>query len=256
MERWLTMNLRPGTLTDLLATLRTNNPTAPRLTWYGPDAERVEFSGRVLENWVAKTANYLVDELDAEPGTVVDLDLPLHWRSLVWLLATWAVGATATVTNAAATPETTHRTDIVATTNPTAAQLRFDGASPSPLVVAVALPALQMRWMEDLPARTLDYCGDVRAHADVFFADDAPAPTALAWQHGTTAVSYDQLLASEDQPAVQQAPRRVMLQASEGWAAVVPAALNAWADGGSVVLLDTGVEPTEKLRTSENISQG
>ena len=99
----------------------------------------------MLENWVAKTANYLVDELDAEPGTVVDLDLPLHWRSLVWLLATWAVGATATV-GVTACP-----TDIVATTNPTAAQLRFDGASPSPLVVAVALPALQMRWMDDLP---------------------------------------------------------------------------------------------------------
>ena len=250
VERWLTMNLRSDTPTDLLATLRSHNATAPRLTWYGPDAERVEFSGRVLENWVAKTANYLVDELDAEPGTVVDLDLPLHWRSLVWLLATWAVGATATV-GVTACP-----TDIVATTNPTAAQLRFDGASPSPLVVAVALPALQMRWMDDLPARTLDYCGDVRAHADVFFADDTPAPSAIAWRHGTTAVRYDQLLAAEDQSASQQAPRRVLLQVSEGWAAVVPAALDAWAGGGSVVLLDTCVEPTEKLRSSENVSQG
>src|SRR6478735_7253781 len=52
---------------DLMGTLRSGNSTAPRLTWYGPDAERVELSGRVLDNWVAKTSNLLQDELDAEP---------------------------------------------------------------------------------------------------------------------------------------------------------------------------------------------
>lgn len=278
VERWLTMDLRPGTPTDLLTAFRTRNPTAPRLTWYGPDAERVEFSGRVLENWVAKTANYLVDELDAEPGTVVDLDLPLHWRSLVWLLATWAVGATAVVTgsdieagtvieggaDATGAAETAGRVDIVATTHPAAAQQKYAGVTRGPLVVAVALPALQMRWMDELPARTLDYCGDVRAHADVFFADDTPEPSAIAWQQGATATRYDQLLAPEGdtapeaashQAGSQQVPRRVLLEVRTGWAAVVPAALSAWAEGGSVVLLDTVVEPTEKLRNSENISQ-
>ena len=75
----------PRTPEDLLLAFRTHNATSPRLTWYGPDSERVELSGRVLENWVAKTANYLVDELDAEPGSAVAVDLPVHWRSLVWL---------------------------------------------------------------------------------------------------------------------------------------------------------------------------
>ncbi|MDJ0312399.1 TIGR03089 family protein [Arthrobacter sp. H35-D1] len=279
MERWLTMDLRPGTPAHLLTAFRTRNPTAPRLTWYGPDAERAEFSGRVLENWVAKTANYLVDELDAEPGTVIDLDLPLHWRSLVWILAAWAVGATAVVTDSGAgtgadvvtgadtgtVANTAGRADIVATTNPAAAQQRHGGASPTPLLVAVALPALQMRWMGELPARALDYCGDVRAYADEFFADDTPDPSATAWRHGATAIRYDELLApkletapesASQQTASQQAPRRVLLEVRQGWAAVVPAALSAWADGGSVVLLDTAVEPTEKLRSSENINQG
>ena len=53
---------------DLMTALRSGQSTSPRLTWYGPDSERVEFSGRVLDNWVAKTSNLLQDELDAEPG--------------------------------------------------------------------------------------------------------------------------------------------------------------------------------------------
>ena len=54
---------------NLMSALRSGHSTSPRLTWYGPDSERVELSGRVLDNWVAKTSNLLQDELDAEPGT-------------------------------------------------------------------------------------------------------------------------------------------------------------------------------------------
>ena len=35
-----------------------------------------ELSGRVLENWVAKTANLLVEELDAAPGSTIALRAP------------------------------------------------------------------------------------------------------------------------------------------------------------------------------------
>ena len=44
----------------------------PALIWYGQDGERVELSGRVLDNWAAKTANLWVDELDLQAGDVVD----------------------------------------------------------------------------------------------------------------------------------------------------------------------------------------
>ena len=266
------MDLLPNTPAALLNAFRTHNPTSPRLSWYGPDSERVEFSGRVLENWVAKTANYLVDELDAEPGTVVALDLPLHWRSMVWLLATWAVGSTAVTADAGTgTPDTgtpgvgtpadlLANADIVATTDPAAAYQTLGAAKPAPLVVAVALPALQMRWIGELPPRTLDYSGDVRAHADVFFADDEPAATDLAWRHESaatsSATSYASLLAGLTPTGLPEAPQRVLLQVQDGWNAVVPAALKAWATGGSVVLLDTAVQPTDRLRSSENITLG
>lgn len=297
MTKWAAMNQSLNTPTQLLHALRTNNPTSPRLTWYGPDSERVEFSGRVLENWVAKTANYLVDELDAEPGTVIALDLPLHWRSLAWLLATWAVGATAATSSntqtgtaaGAAGPgalvtgaQLISGTDIVATASPVQIHSLLTGAKGDPLVVAVALPALQMRWMGELPSRTLDYSGEVRSHADVFFADAEPEPSDIAWQHtalnngaaaGTdvagTALSADidktdyahlltggaQLL-SIPENQLPTGPQRVLLQAENGWAAVVPDALKIWAAGGSVVLLGDGVLVSETLRASENITLG
>src|SRR3712207_5978996 len=78
----------PGLLDALLV-----DPGRPRVTWYGPGGERIELSGKVLGNWVAKTANLLVDELDVEPGGTVGVDLPTHWRAVVWLLAGWAAGA-------------------------------------------------------------------------------------------------------------------------------------------------------------------
>ncbi|MBP2411607.1 uncharacterized protein (TIGR03089 family) [Arthrobacter stackebrandtii] len=245
------MSPLPHTPAALLDAFRTLNATSPRLSWYGAEGERVEFSGRVLDNWVAKTANYLVDELDAEPGQVVALDLPLHWRSMVWLLAGWAVGATV------ATGEVAGGAEIVATTDPAAAHVRLAGASPAPLVVAVALPALAMRWMGELPPRTLDYCGDVRSHGDQFFPDAEPGGSDAAWRNGdggaVAETNYAQLLPAAE-PA--EAPRRVLLQARDGWGAVVPQALKAWAAGGSVVLLGDGVEATDALRSSENVTEG
>ncbi|PYI68408.1 TIGR03089 family protein [Arthrobacter livingstonensis] len=300
----------PSTVPQLLQTLRTLNPTAPRLTWYGPDSERVELSGRVLDNWVAKTANFLVDELDAAPGTVVAVDVPVHWRSLVWLLATWAVGGTALAGDRAAaaafaapdgetgTPASAMgaddaggarfgcgRADIVATTEPAAAAAglaaaRTAGAGRNPFLVAVALPALAMRWMGELPNGAVDYSGEVRAHADVFFADDAPAGDATAWETPAGQVTFAQLLASpaaspgssgaalpedqatsggvapEKQTSAGAGPGRVLLQARDGWNGVVREALHIWAGGGSVVLLDSSVTATDHLRGTENITRG
>ncbi|MFC6258289.1 TIGR03089 family protein, partial [Kocuria oceani] len=65
----------------------------PALIWYGQDGERVELSGRVLDNWAAKTANLWVDELDLQAGDVVALGDEVHWRGLAVALGTWTMGA-------------------------------------------------------------------------------------------------------------------------------------------------------------------
>lgn len=54
--------------------------------------ERMELSAASLGNAVAKTAGLIRDELDAEPGDVIAIHLPLHWQRIVWLGACAATG--------------------------------------------------------------------------------------------------------------------------------------------------------------------
>jgi uncharacterized protein (TIGR03089 family) len=66
----------------------------PLLTWYhGALGQRVELSARTFGNWVAKTANLLVEELGLGPGDRVGLLLPSHWQAPVALAACWRAGA-------------------------------------------------------------------------------------------------------------------------------------------------------------------
>ncbi|MBW8484623.1 TIGR03089 family protein [Actinomadura parmotrematis] len=72
------------------------DPARPLVTFYDDaTGERIELSARTFDNWVAKTANLLVDGLAAEPGTPVVLVLPPHWQTAVWLMACWTAGAVA-----------------------------------------------------------------------------------------------------------------------------------------------------------------
>jgi len=68
----------------------------PFLTWYD-DArgERVELSYKTFANWLAKTANLLVEELGVEPGERVALLLPTHWQTVVVRAACWLAGVRA-----------------------------------------------------------------------------------------------------------------------------------------------------------------
>ena len=153
---------------ELMTALRSGQATAPRLTWYGPDAERVELSGRVLDNWVAKTSNLLQDELDAEPGMRLRLDLPAHWKSVILALAAWQLGMEVVFDDAEA--------DLLATADPGpgAAAGGFDA------VLAVSLPALAMRWTGELPSGVLDYAAEVRSHGDIFMPHVDPEAERLA----------------------------------------------------------------------------
>jgi uncharacterized protein (TIGR03089 family) len=64
----------------------------PFLTWYDNHRdERIELSYRTFGNWVAKTANLLVDELGAGPGDRVGV-LADHWQAPVLVAACWRAG--------------------------------------------------------------------------------------------------------------------------------------------------------------------
>ena len=73
--------------------LRAIGPS-PLLTYYDLNSgERVELSHRTTDNWVAKTANLLVDNGIGASDRVA-LVLPVHWQRAIWSLAIWRVGAT------------------------------------------------------------------------------------------------------------------------------------------------------------------
>lgn len=140
------------TIADLLALL-TREPGRPRITWYGDGGERVELSGAVLENWVNKTANLLVEEFDAGPGTRVLLDLPPHWRTVVWALATWRVGACVVIADGGSV-------DVVVTDRP---ELHPHAGHD---LVAVTLPALARRFDGVLPVGAVDAASAVMTYGD------------------------------------------------------------------------------------------
>ncbi len=76
------------------------DPAQPLLTMYAGGG-RVELSGATTANWVAKSANLLVDGLGGPQR--VGLLLPLHWQTLALLLAGVATGATVVVAEQPAT---------------------------------------------------------------------------------------------------------------------------------------------------------
>lgn len=225
-------------VTDLMATLRSGNSTAPRLTWYGPDSERVELSGRVLDNWVAKTSNLLQDELDAVPGMRLRLGLPAHWKSMVWALAAWQLGLQTVFDEGAA--------DYLATADPEAVEENYDA------VIAVALPALAMRWPGELAAGCLDYAAEVRSHGDVFMPHAEPDPAGCAIVAGDgRRHSHKDLLDSFAVPHEEGV--RLHVPAGNGLEEALSNALGAWQHDGSVVMTHPDVELTDKLLTAERI---
>ena len=75
------------------------DPAQPLLTLHDGPA-RVELSGATTANWVAKSANLLVDGLGGPSR--VGLLLPLHWQAVALLLAGVTAGASVVVASDAA----------------------------------------------------------------------------------------------------------------------------------------------------------
>lgn len=280
-----------ASVASLLQGLRRHNPSSPRLIWYGTGGERVELSGKVLDNWVAKTANLLVDDLDATGDSNVLLAMPPHWRSLCWVLASWQVGATvtlqplgfggskpddddgapATEPAVAQTAEGTGQADVVVTTEPD--QFAADTAPPQYLV-AVALGALQLQWDGELPADTVDYAGEVRSHGDEYMGLSEPEPASDALRYDSVSIRYEQLFSGfalqelqelqesqglQESTANQAGPHgaraeTVLVSAGLPLSKVLQIALGAWAAGGAVVLVHPQAQVTESLISSERIT--
>src|SRR5699024_5771004 len=78
---------------DMLNHLLTADPAAPRLTVYNESTgARMDFSAQTLENWVAKIANLLEEELELDTDSALLIDLPVTWQAAVVALGSLAAG--------------------------------------------------------------------------------------------------------------------------------------------------------------------
>ena len=234
----------PPSVPELLRRMVADDPTRPRLTFYGPgyarDGERVELSARVLDTWVSKTANLLVEEFDAGPGTTVVLDLPAHWRSAVWQLAAWSTGAGVALGADAAG-------DVLVTADAAAAEAAGGDA------VVVALAALATSFPGGAPAGALDYARVVPGHGDVFRPLQEPDPGAAALTAGGGSTAFGDLLPAALEAAAAW-PVGVRLLTDAGPAAAVAGLLGPYVRGGSVVLAPAPAALPAAVREQELVT--
>ncbi|MBB4686141.1 TIGR03089 family protein [Amycolatopsis jiangsuensis] len=146
-------------LTEHLLRPLLGSPAKPLVTHYDDRlGSRVELSVATTVNWAAKTANWLVDEFDVEPGDDVAVRLPAHWQTAGVLLGAWWCGAR-----------------VVA--EPDGARVVFVGPEEqvaAPAVAVVSLDPMGRGLASPPPDGALDYLSEARLSGDQFVP---PQPT-------------------------------------------------------------------------------
>jgi uncharacterized protein (TIGR03089 family) len=151
-----------ATTTDLLAAALLRDPAGPLFTHYDDrTGERVELSATTLANWVAKTANLLVDGSGLGPGDSAAVLLPPHWQNAAVMLGCWTAGLAIAHGPRGGAPE---QADVCFAAADRADEARGTGAAD---VYLLSLAPLGAR-LRDVPAGTQDYAAEVPTYGDNF----------------------------------------------------------------------------------------
>lgn len=219
---------------ELLRRTLVTDPSRPLITFYDDaTGERVELSVKTFDNWVAKTANLLVDGLAAVPATRVALALPGHWQTAVWLYACWSAGLTAVPVGDGTIP---CDADIVAAEPSRLAEATETGAD----VVGLSLHALGAP-LEDCPPGVTDYAVEVRAYGDRFAG--RPDPEAPAVVLGTRTLTGAGLVAEAGALATPEGARVLTTMGFDTPAGLLRGLVAPLTSDGSVIIcqnLDEG----------------
>lgn len=203
---------------SLTGTLLQGAPAQPLITHYDDAAgTRVELSVATMRNWAAKTANWLVDELDVTPGDRVAVLLPAHWQTAAVLLGAWWCGA-----------------EVVTSGPSSVAFVPPGGTAPDTAVTAVAsLDPMGRDLRGDVPAGALDYIGDARLFGDDYL-ELTPVPGTTPCFDGST---VDDLLAlaAERAKALDLTSKSRVLSTLEWPTGVVDGFVTVLAAGASLV---------------------
>lgn len=218
-----------GITEHVLTPLLRREPARPLITHYDDaDGSRVELSVITTANWAAKTANWLRDEADVEPGDPVAFTLPAHWQSLGILLGIWWVGGAVTVDPAGAR---------VAFTPPGVA------VSGADMVAEVSLHPMGLGLRGEPTGGAVDFIEDSRVHGDDFvpFAPAEGSTLAL----GTKTVDETLAMARDRAAALDiTAGARVLSDAPWTVPDGIVDVLAVVAAGGSLVQL-TNADPAK-----------
>ncbi|SDJ79609.1 TIGR03089 family protein [Lentzea albidocapillata subsp. violacea] len=202
-------------VTEILFTpLLKADPGRPLITHYDDAAgTRIELSRATVKNWAAKTANWLRDEHDVEPGDPVAVLLPAHWQTVGLLLGAWWCGARVVSAGFSAAkvavvpPGGTADADVVAV------------ASLHPMGLGSGAP--------------VDYADDVRVHGDDFMPWAPVAGSTPALDESTV----DEVVAQARElgTALGTEPRVLSTLEWDSPSAVLEGFLAVLAAGGSLV---------------------
>ena len=221
-------------LVDLFAQRLKVDPAGPLITYYDTDTgERIELSATSLANWINKTANFLTDELMVDEGVTIQVTLPLHWQSVVWLQAAWACGVSVDV-------ETRSPRSVVITSQ---AQLP---SSPADELVVLSLRPLGLPCDVDLPAGALDFATSVRTHGD-YFAGPALARDRLALVDGQGEFTHSDLVTAWTDTARGDHERVLFCGTDLTATSIGQAWVATLVNQGSVVLVSPTDQSDERL---------
>lgn len=204
------------------------DPSVPLLTYYDiSTGERVELSGTTTANWVAKTSNFLVDDLDADTSSRIRIGIPTHWLRFVWILSAWNVGAAIV--------------DSAADIGLSGPELEADERHR----VAASLRPLGGRFVTE-PDGFLDLGAEVPGHGDHFFASDPPTEATVAVDIGGVQRTHARLLATPPDSRRIVVERGTVERDTE---LIVAACLG----GGSLVVV-TSATPDDLARVAQQES--
>ncbi|GAA4207955.1 TIGR03089 family protein [Actinocatenispora rupis] len=180
------MSTEESTAAGALAAALRADPNRPLLTYYDESlGERTELSAVTLDNWVAKTANMLVDGAGLGPDDTAGVLLPAHWQTAAVLLGCFAAGVPVrTVPEADAAP-----VDVAFGTPGRLAELRDLRPAETYLLGLRPMAAP----LAEVPPGAADFVVEVRQYGDRFVPApvDPDAPALL----GPAPVSQAELMA-------------------------------------------------------------
>lgn len=225
---------------QLLSQLLDSDPSTPRVTVYDESrGSRMDFSAITLDNWAAKVANMLRDELDLEAGDHIGIALPANWQAVVIALGAYAAQLEVSIT---ASP-TELANDLAAVfVDPNNQEL--DTAAEIIVVTDDPFGRGVSECGLDMQPGAIDFSPTVRVYGDVFY-EDGPVLSELE-------------LADASWTAAACAGQRVLTTAwsdMQGFQRQVLAPLQT---GGSIVVV-TGGSPSEQrlteIATAEKTTQ-